>query len=179
MSNWESKPTRLLITQAKALELFRYDPDTGELRWRTYRGPRAVEGAVAGSLKTQKRGHQCINIQVNKRIYKAHRIIWLMQMGKWPNQIDHINHDGTDNRWQNLRAANQLLNNKNCRLYSNNISGRVGVCWSKKSNKWHAQIGVQGKVYNLGYFVSFYNADKARKMAERKHGFHPNHGAPR
>lgn len=166
-----------LITQAEALELFSYNPNTGDLRWRISRSNRALVGAIAGSLGTQKSGYQCIGIKVNNRRYLAHRLIWLMQTGVWPDEIDHINHNASDNRWQNLRAANHSMNGKNQSLYSTNISGHVGIYRNKKNDKWKVQIRVQGKLHYLGRFVNFDDAVAARKAAERKYGFHPNHGA--
>ncbi len=167
-----SKQPIPIITQSEALDWFRYDPESGELKWRVTMGPRAIAGAVAGSISA----NSYRRVMVNKRFYYAHRIIWLMKTGKWPDQIDHINHNGADNRWCNLRAANQLANSKNCHLSFNNTSGQTGVCWNSASGKWSAQIQVQWKAHHLGRFVRFDDAVAARKAAERKYGFHPNHG---
>ena len=58
------------------------------------------------------------------KYYKAHRVIWLWMTGEWPKeQVDHINHDRTDNRWCNLREASRLENYRNQSQYKNNKSG--------------------------------------------------------
>ena len=58
-----------------------------------------------------------------------------------------------------------------------NTSGVTGVCFSKKGNKWFARIRLDGKSKHLGSFADKQDAIEARKDAEIKYGFHPNHGA--
>lgn len=54
----------------------------------------------------------------------------------------------------------------NKRKLKNNKSGKTGVRWATKSNKWQARIGVDGKDISLGYFESFEEAVAAREAAE-------------
>ena len=110
------------------------------------------------------------------RQYKAHRVIWAMARGYWPNQIDHINHNRSDNRIVNLRSVTQQENGRNQSLASDNTSGRVGVRWFKAAKKWRAQIVVDGEGKWLGDFDDIKEAISARKEAEKKYGFHNNHG---
>lgn len=49
---------------------------------------------------------------------------------------------------------------------SNNTSGRIGVYWYKRKDKWSAEITFQKKRYFLGYFDEFEDACEARKVAE-------------
>ena len=91
-------------------------------------------------------------------------------------QVDHINHDRTDNRIENLRLVNANENGKNQKASVRNKSGVVGVSWKKSKNKWHSQIMVNGKQIHLGFFDNIDEAKKARIDAERKYGFHENHG---
>ena len=51
---------------------------------------------------------------------------------------------------------------------SNNTSGHRGV-YRRENGKWRASIGFQGKVYNLGTFIDYEDAVKARVEAEKKY----------
>ncbi len=48
----------------------------------------------------------------------------------------------------------------------NNTSGRKGVSFNKKHNKWEAYIKFRGKQRHLGFFDKFEKAVSARKNAE-------------
>ena len=50
-----------------------------------------------------------------------------------------------------------------------NSSGTVGVSWDKKTNKWHARIGINGKRIELGKFDNLDDAVRIRKEAEIKY----------
>lgn len=111
-----------------------------------------------------------------KKEYKAHRVVWLWWHGKWPKEIDHIDHIYSDNRINNLRDSSHIENLKNQSLSKNNSSGIVGVYKKKNNNKWLAQINADGKVMHLGSFDNIEEATSARKEAEKKYEFHENHG---
>lgn len=68
--------------------------------------------------------------------------------------VDHINHNGLDNRKENLRICTDRENRLNSRKYNykNSYSKYRGVTWDKKRNKWVAQIMCNRKNYNLGVF---------------------------
>lgn len=83
--------------------------------------------------------------------------------------VDHIEHDITDNRKEKLRIVTPLQNSINRSIQSNNKSGVTGVYWSKQRNKWIAQITVNKKAINLGGYNSFDEAVSVRKEAERKY----------
>jgi hypothetical protein len=83
-------------------------------------------------------------------------------------QIDHINHNGLDNRRINLRIVTAQQNAINRRgAQTNSKTGILGVSWSRDHGKWVAQIKTNGKSINLGYFSSMVDAIKARKRAVR------------
>lgn len=105
----------------------------------------------------------------------AHRVIWAFAYGKWPhNHIDHINGNPADNRILNLRVVTRSENRKNSARPNNNTSGVCGVTHFGK--KWQAQIRTDRKLIHLGTFPTRDEAVAARKSAEQKYGFHPNHG---
>lgn len=110
-------------------------------------------------------------------MYLAHRLAWLLQTGDWPEfEIDHIDGDALNNRWENLRDVPSFENKKNMPLYRTSTSGVAGVRWKTDAGKWVARININGKTVHLGYYGSKEDAVRARKFAEAEHGFHRNHG---
>ena len=83
--------------------------------------------------------------------------------------VDHINMNPLDNRKCNLRICTMQQNNFNKKEQTNNTSGRVGVTWDKQTNKWLAQIQVDGKNIKLGRFKNKEDAIKVREEAELKY----------
>ena len=106
----------------------------------------------------------------------AHRVIWAMVHGEWPDHIDHINHNKSDNRISNLRSVTHQENHMNRSIGKSNTSGHVGVVWHKKSNKWGAKIVVNGKSKHLGLFTDISDAIAVRAAANIEYNYHENHG---
>lgn len=82
---------------------------------------------------------------------------------------DHLDRNPLNNLTANLKAKTQLKNCQNKSMPSNNTSGYMGVCWSKKAKKWIAQIVVDKQNIYLGSFIDKENAIKARQDAEIKY----------
>ena len=136
-----------------------YDPETGIFRWKTYPKAKKMVGQIAGHVR--KTGQ--IVILLNNKGYLAHRIAWAYVTGKNPqNQIDHINCDPSDNRFENLRECTALENCRNKRIQKNNTSEVKGI--TRFRNKWSARVGVDGKKVFLGYFDSIQSAELAVKL---------------
>ncbi|MBQ6998249.1 MAG: HNH endonuclease [Clostridia bacterium] len=98
----------------------------------------------------------------NKDYHLLHRLIL-----DAPNDfdVDHINHDKSDNRKQNLRLATTQQNCSN-RIVTNK-NGINGVYLSK--GKWSVNIGYKNKLIQIGTFKTLEEAISARKMAEEKY----------
>lgn len=153
-------------------EQFIYNKNTGLFIRRKSSGGKK-QGTIAGTLR--KDGY--IEIRFNGKKQLAHRLAWLYIYAELPKDgIDHINHDRSDNSIDNLREVGHSINMLNKTKYTNNSSGVCGVNWYKPNNKWNAQIQVDGKKINLGYFLEFSEAVNARKNAEVLYEFHDNHG---
>jgi hypothetical protein len=75
--------------------------------------------------------------------------------------VDHINHDGLDNRQCNLRICSYSQNNKNNRGHKHNTSGLIGVSWFKRDKKWKAYIYKDNNYIHLGVFDDKIEAGKA------------------
>ena len=163
-------------------ELFRYCPETGSISNRIDRKGFGRLSAGAGEIATTiyNKGYLVVRFTKNgcRFSYLAHRVAWLLHTGEDPGefQIDHIDQDTTNNQFSNLRLVDYQENLMNKGKYKTNISGITGVCWHKRDGKWQAQISDCGKPQSLGYFEDFFEACCARKSAENRLGYHPNHG---
>jgi hypothetical protein len=163
----------MMLTAEIVSSLIDYSPETGEFK-RIKKTSNSVKiGGKAGSISN----YGYLRISIGGKLYMAHRLAWLLMTGNWPeDQIDHINGIRDDNRWINLRKATNQENGKNQCIRSTNKSGITGVTWIEATQKWRAQITVDGKAIHLGVFPKIEDAATARKVAERKFEFHNNHG---
>lgn len=136
-----------------------------------------AKGAPLGSGATSK-GYRQITLHGSVMAY--HRAIWLSHYGAFPkNQIDHINHDKTDNRIENLRDVTAAQNLRNKSKQKNNTSGYTGV--RVKTNKsgvkiYMGVIKVNRKTIYLGSSPDLNRILKLRREAEIKYGFSDTHG---
>lgn len=89
--------------------------------------------------------------------------------------MDHINGNTSDDRWENLREVTNAENLRNRKQAKTNKSGVTGVCWYKRTNKWKAYIH-HVKKKHLGFYATIEEAIAVRKAAEKRYGYHPNHG---
>lgn len=169
-------------------QLLSYDPETGKLFWKEWpqhtflSGPdqdrycRRWNTIYSGkqAMQTIESKGYCVG-RVQGATQKAHRVAWAIHFGEWPvGQIDHINGIKTDNRIANLREVTPAGNSQNRPKRCDNSTGITGVFRRKAG--WSALIVVNQKHIWLGAFPSKAEAASARKEAEMKYGFHPNHG---
>lgn len=158
-------------TAADVRATFDYSSSDGRLIWKRARSHRV--GKEAGCITAT--GYRTISWRGN--VWLAHRLVWTWVYGAYPEcDIDHLNGRRTDNRISNLRLARGSENNRNCAISKANSSGVIGVYWHHHREKWAASIRVNYRRIYLGYFSKLEEAAAARKAAEAKFGFHPNHG---
>jgi len=168
--------------------VLRYEPETGRLFWlvrpleffNSKNSHSIWNSRFAGKeafTRLDRWGHRVGSLfDVN---HFAHRVIWLMQTGAWPEQqIDHINGIASDNRLINLRAVTPSENQRNKRMHPRNSSGVNGVVWHRRERKWIAQLNVDGVYKCLGRFDTIEEAAAARLAANAEHGFSARHGLP-
>lgn len=122
------------------------DADLQGLKW----SPIVREGrptyAVANDPATKGR---------DRRQIRMHRLIYSRMIGRkleTREEVDHKNGNGLDCRRDNLRLATKQQNNQNRGIQRNNTSGYKGITLVKKTGKWRAGIGVNGRRIVLGTF---------------------------
>ena len=100
------------------------------------------------------------------RNHQVHNIIWLFLSDQWPADlypltVDHVNQDGSDNSYDNLRLATKSQQNSNRSIYGASSYRFVG--WNKQNQKWKAQWRhpVTKKLIFVGYFTDELTAHRA------------------
>jgi hypothetical protein len=157
------------IPLKKAQEILEVDPTSASgLRWSVNRR-RVKAGDEAGCLNKTTGYYR---VKINQRPYKAHRVVMAMTLGdQIPDEldIDHINNNRGDNRFENLRLVSSKDNSRK-KLHRKGCSSRFkGVCWHKICKKFMAYIRVDGHRKHLGYFDSEVEAAKAYDEAALKY----------
>lgn len=117
-------------------------------------------------------------ITINKKTYAAHRIAYLLMNKKFPDyNIDHIDNNGLNNKWENLREATPKENGRNKKKYGCNTSGYKGVTWHENRKKWVSQATLDGKTHYLGGYNTAEDAyDAYLTFIKKNHGDFYNEG---
>lgn len=80
--------------------------------------------------------------------------------------VDHADHDGLNNRRENLRLCSLRQNNTNKRCSKGRTSSYKGVnCYQNLSRPWRAKIKLYDKCIHLGYFSTEEEAALAYNQA--------------
>lgn len=177
-----------MITPNYLRECMDYDPQAGVLTWKIRPpfhfsdGTKAAEhqAAIWNAKYAGKEAflgignHGYRTSSVGGKRFTGHRVAWAIHYGEWPEgEIDHINGNRCDNRIANLRDVSRRENAKNLATKS----GRVrGVYWYPPTSRWAVKIQSDGVQRHIGYFINKNDAIAARQDAERRLGFHENHG---
>lgn len=156
-----------MLTADRARELLEYSVQHRGLIWRVTRS-KAKAGSLAG--RPDKDGYLIIGID-GKR-YKAHRVVYLMHHGAFPDgDVDHIDCDKQNNLIENLRVADASQNRCNVRLQVVNSTGFKGVHFNKNARRYRSIIKFKGETRFLGYFDNPEDAHAAyTEAANDMHG---------
>lgn len=152
-----------MITQEELKKLMVYEPDTGNFI-RIVGG----HGRSIGNIIGTKGSEGYIQMSINKKCYRAHRLAFLYMTGSFPKGCaDHINGIRDDNRWSNLRDVSYIENKLNSRGKINSKLGIKGV--EKSRNKYRARAKFNNKYYNLGTYPTVEEASKVYNNFIKKH----------
>ena len=171
-----TKKTKEELTQELILKVLKYDALSGTLIWiSNLHSKRAIPGRRAGSL-VKSTGYR--NISLFGRTYLEHQLIWFIYYGVWPSgQIDHINQVRDDNRIANLRDVSKADNARNRSRNPNSKLGEHGIWFNQRTNRYVAEITLNGKKVYQKSFEDIDEAIKERKIKSLELGFHANHGS--
>ena len=159
------------MTPAQARHLFEYRD--GALFWKNSSNPKKTPaGSPAGTR--HERGY--IHIQYMRRIYKAHKLIFLMHHEYTPTVVDHADGDTSNNSIENLRATSFAGNARNAKRRTDNSSGVKNVCWHKRIKKWGVTVTIDRKIKHFGYYDDLdFAALVAHEARAKYHGSFARH----
>ncbi len=115
-----------------------------------------------------KKGYVATNVRgslTRQRTVYMHRLVFAAFEC---DEIDHIDGDPLNNQLDNLRIVTHQQNTFNQKKKAGTVSKYKGVTWCKRSQKWLAQIGKNGRNNFLGYFTKEEDAAEAYDRASRK-----------
>ena len=160
-----------MITQKRLKEVLDYNHVTGTFYWIS-----GNQGRVAGAVAGSRESGGYIQIGLDYKKYRAHRLVWLYIYGCFPNGgLDHINGICDDNRIENLREATISQNAMNAKMRTKNKSGYKGVILVK--GNYHAQIKVGERVIRSRFFRKAKDAHtEYARLSEKYFGEFANHG---
>lgn len=167
--------------------LLSYNPETGDFTWKERTSGTKSDNifnslfanSKAGSVVTSSRSKTSyIAIKIFGKSYKAHRLAFVLMGESLPLQVDHLDHNGMNNKWSNLRPSDSVDNSRNLPMQKSNKTGVIGVNWHKAAKKWQARaVNQSGQRVDLGRYDDFNKAVEARMLYEKKFGYYGYRGA--
>ena len=138
----KKEPREIILTQGYvAIVDDEYYERINQHKWQVFKKAKENTVYARGIVKIYSR---------TKHVFMHRYIMGLISTDK--NQIDHINHDGLDNRKVNLRVCSTSQNGMN-RQPDKNVSSKYrGVSWVKRDKVWQVSIACNKKQYYLGVF---------------------------
>lgn len=166
-------------------ESLKYNRDDGTLTWRNrprrhfkdktawIRFNKLFAGKAAGCF--QNEGY--LQVQINGKKLLAHRVVWAMVKGRWPDKVmDHIDGNGLNNRISNLREADLSQNCMNAKRRADAKNVAKGVQRIAKTGNLVVSVGCRGRTVYGGTFSNKRDAiAHAKALRTKLHGAFANH----
>lgn len=156
-------------------ENYRYDKESGKLFWNKPGLGRDLNKPV-GSLRAEGYIRCSISIKGQKWFQlPATHIIWALEHGYLPEQIDHSNHIRADNVINNLSEVNSKKNSHNKSPYKINNRNLPACVYLRPSGNYRVIVQSERKRYD-NTVKTLEEAITLRNSLWKELGFHQNHG---
>ena len=168
-----------MVTHSELLKLVHYDPKTGIFLLKENTTKRLAGSIMNCNWFAKNRPHAPRNIRrttvnIRRTCYPAGRLAWFYMTGEWPvGEVIHMDHDGWNLRWDNLRDATYSQKKARSRPKRLSKCGRKGVTFDGRrgSRPWRADIKCGNTFIRIGSFASADEANAAyAKYAAVLHG---------
>ena len=117
-------------------------------------------------------GYYKLNLYKNGKckLFKIHRLVAIAFIDNPFNKpcVDHIDNNPLNNNLSNLRFATLKENQHNSSMSCKNTSTVKGVYFDKPTNKWRAQITLNGKRIHIGLYNTLEEARIARQLKAKE-----------
>ena len=146
-----------------------YEPVSGQFFWIAPPPEHAeLRGREAGAPRKGNHKYYWV-IKIGGKAYRRSWLAYLWMTGDWPaDQIDHVNGNSLDDRWENLRAATATENAQNHKRRAKKSPLPMGVR-EVPSGRFAARIAVNKQKIHLGTFDTPESASRAYQTARREH----------
>ena len=164
--------------QAELQKRFRLCP-TDYVVYREGYKPRGLAANKSGRAAghPNRRGGGRVQINVGQKSYqRSHIVLGLLAGFRVPKglMVDHQDGNPANDDWRNLRVVTHGENGRNQKRRAN--GRRSAGVRRRAGDRWAAEIKYKGRDVWLGTFDTEAEAIAARRAAERRYGFHKNHG---
>lgn len=169
--------TNILITQERLHRCLTYDRTTGIFKWISGRAD--LRTTEAGSIDSN--GY--IQIRIDGIKYSAAKLAILYVLDTWPDYVDHIDTNITNNTFTNLRVCSCSENAFNKNLAINNTTGLKGI--TRDIHGYRVRICAFKKTHSKRFSFSNYSTEEltldaavqyAENLRIQLHGEYTNHG---